>query len=169
MITHDVDEAIYLADRIVLMTNGPGAVLAEIVDNPLPKERVRTDIHKHPLYYAVRNHIIDFLVSRSKTFAGETRGLRSAQRAGRAAGRRADHRDDRDAVPRARTPCGRSPRTDDHNIARTGRNTMKREDLTEKLLDIKREKGWTWKHICERDRRHVAGDDHRRRCSASRS
>ena len=39
MITHDVDEAIYLADRIVLMTNGPGAVLAEIVENPLPRER----------------------------------------------------------------------------------------------------------------------------------
>ncbi len=51
MITHDVDEAIYLADRIVLMTNGPGAVLAEIVENPLPKERVRTEVHKHPLYY----------------------------------------------------------------------------------------------------------------------
>ncbi len=68
MITHDVDEAIYLADRIVLMTNGPDAVLAEIVDNPLPKERVRTDIHRHPMYYVVRNHIIDFLVSRSRTF-----------------------------------------------------------------------------------------------------
>ncbi len=39
MITHDVDEAIYLADKIVLMTNGPGAVLAEIVENPLPKDR----------------------------------------------------------------------------------------------------------------------------------
>ncbi len=69
MITHDVDEAIYLADRIVLMTNGPGAVFAEIVDNPLPKERARADIHRHPLYYAVRNHIIDFLVTRSKNFA----------------------------------------------------------------------------------------------------
>ena len=45
MITHDVDEAIYLADRIVLMTNGPDAVLAEIVENPLPKERKRTDFH----------------------------------------------------------------------------------------------------------------------------
>ena len=72
MITHDVDEAIYLADRIVLMTNGPDAKLAEIVDNPLPKERARADIHRHPLYYAVRNHIIDFLVTRSKNFAAET-------------------------------------------------------------------------------------------------
>jgi nitrate/nitrite transport system ATP-binding protein len=76
MITHDVDEAIYLADRVVLMTNGPGAVLAEIVENPLPKERKRDDVHKHPLYYGVRNHIIDFLVSRSKSFAADmhTRG-----------------------------------------------------------------------------------------------
>ena len=74
MITHDVDEAIYLADRIVLMTNGPGAVLAEIVENPLPKNRGRIDLHRHPLYYALRNHIIDFLVSRSRTFAVETPG-----------------------------------------------------------------------------------------------
>ncbi len=71
MITHDVDEAIYLADKIVLMTNGPGAVLAEIVENPLPKARLRGDLHRHPLYYALRNHIIDFLVSRSKTFTAE--------------------------------------------------------------------------------------------------
>jgi nitrate/nitrite transport system ATP-binding protein len=74
MITHDVDEAIYLADRVVLMTNGPEAVFAEIVENPLPKERKRTDVHKHPLYYGVRNHIIDFLVSRSKGFAEEVKG-----------------------------------------------------------------------------------------------
>jgi len=71
MITHDVDEAIYLADRVVLMTNGPNAVLAEIVENPLPKERLRNEVHRHPLYYGVRNHIIDFLVSRSKNFAEE--------------------------------------------------------------------------------------------------
>jgi nitrate/nitrite transport system ATP-binding protein len=74
MITHDVDEAIYLADRVVLMTNGPDAVLAEIVENPLPKQRQRHDVHRHPLYYGVRNHIIDFLVSRSKTFSAEIAG-----------------------------------------------------------------------------------------------
>ena len=74
MITHDVDEAIYLADRVVLMTNGPGAVFAEIVDNPLPKLRARNEIYKHPLYYAVRNHIIDFLVSRSRSFVQEMGG-----------------------------------------------------------------------------------------------
>jgi nitrate/nitrite transport system ATP-binding protein len=49
-------------------------VLAEIVENPLPKDRARADLHRHPLYYALRNHIVDFLVSRSKTFASETPG-----------------------------------------------------------------------------------------------
>ena len=68
MITHDVDEAMYLADKIFLMTNGPGAVLAEVVENPLPKDRSRLDLHKHPNYYPLRNHIIDFLVTRSKNF-----------------------------------------------------------------------------------------------------
>lgn len=68
MITHDVDEAIYLADRIVLMTNGPQAMIAEIVENPLPRERLRTQVHHHPDYYAIRNHLIDFLVTRSKSF-----------------------------------------------------------------------------------------------------
>ena len=71
MITHDVDEAIYLADRIVLMTNGPNAMVAEIVENPLPRDRRRIDLHKHPDYYALRNHLIDFLVSRSRSFKDE--------------------------------------------------------------------------------------------------
>ncbi|MCK2054101.1 ABC transporter ATP-binding protein [Methylobacterium sp. 37f] len=67
MITHDVDEAIYLADRIVLMTNGPQAKVAEIVENPLPKVRDRANLHHAPGYYALRNHLMDFLVTRSKT------------------------------------------------------------------------------------------------------
>jgi len=65
MITHDVDEAILLADKILLMTNGPQARIAEIVVNPLPRERSRHDIHHHPHYYRVRNHLVDFLVHRS--------------------------------------------------------------------------------------------------------
>src|SRR6516162_3263713 len=69
-----VGEVDYLADRIFLMTNGPGAVLAEIVENPLPQDRIRTDLHRHPHYYALRNHVVDFLVSRSRSFASETPG-----------------------------------------------------------------------------------------------
>ncbi|MFG1358835.1 ABC transporter ATP-binding protein [Xanthobacter pseudotagetidis] len=71
MITHDVDEAIYLADKIVLMTNGPEAMVAEVVENPLPKDRTRDTIHREKDYYAVRNHLVDFLVARSKTFRDE--------------------------------------------------------------------------------------------------
>ena len=71
MITHDVDEAMYLADKIVLMTNGPGAMIAEIVENPLPPERKRDEIHRHPDYYPLRNHLIDFLVTRSVTFKND--------------------------------------------------------------------------------------------------
>ena len=68
MITHDVDEAILLADKIVLMTNGPHAKVAEIVRNTLPRDRHRDTLHKEPNYYALRNHLIDFLVTRSRVF-----------------------------------------------------------------------------------------------------
>ena len=71
MITHDVDEAILLADRIVLMTNGPRARIAEIVVNTLPRSRNRNTLHREPNYYALRNHLVDFLVSRSRHFDAE--------------------------------------------------------------------------------------------------
>ncbi len=70
MITHDIDEAMLLADKIVLMTNGPKARIAEIVENTLPKGRQRTDMHKHPNYYPLRNHLLEFLVTRSRELAG---------------------------------------------------------------------------------------------------
>jgi nitrate/nitrite transport system ATP-binding protein len=73
MITHDVDEAILLSDRILLMSNGsetsgryvPGG-LAEVVVNNLPRDRTRSQLHHLPGYYNIRNHIVDFLVSRAK-------------------------------------------------------------------------------------------------------
>jgi nitrate/nitrite transport system ATP-binding protein len=72
MITHDVDEAILLADRILLMNNGadtpdgykPGGI-AEVVNNPLPRKRTRSGLHHLDDYYPLRNHIVDFLVTRA--------------------------------------------------------------------------------------------------------
>jgi len=73
MITHDVDEAILLADKILLMSNGPRAVIAEIVQNTMPRERTRETMHHDPQFYRIRNHLVDFLVHRSKLLAsGET-------------------------------------------------------------------------------------------------
>jgi nitrate/nitrite transport system ATP-binding protein len=66
MITHDVDEAILLADRIFLMSNGPKARIAEIVVNTLPADRTRATIHRDPQFYRIRNHLVDFLINRSK-------------------------------------------------------------------------------------------------------
>jgi hypothetical protein len=50
------------------------ATIAPSVENPLPKDRIRTDLHRYPYYYPLRNHIVDFLVSRSRSFASETPG-----------------------------------------------------------------------------------------------
>ncbi len=66
MITHDVDEAILLADKILLMSNGPVARVAEVVCNTLPRDRQRATLHHEPGFYELRNHLVDFLVSRSK-------------------------------------------------------------------------------------------------------
>jgi nitrate/nitrite transport system ATP-binding protein len=71
MITHDIDEAILLADRIILMTNGPRARICEIVENTLPRDRSRHNMHKHANYYPIRNHLIEFLVNRSQSFQRE--------------------------------------------------------------------------------------------------
>lgn len=71
MITHDIDEAILLADRILLMTNGPFARVAESVDITIPRPRTRTEIVEHPNYYAIRNHLVQFLGQRSKELAGK--------------------------------------------------------------------------------------------------
>jgi nitrate/nitrite transport system ATP-binding protein len=79
MITHDVDEAILLADKILLMSNGPGAAIAEIVENTMPRGRTRHNIHHDPQYYRIRNHLVDFLVHRSKLFQRGNGGERAQQ------------------------------------------------------------------------------------------
>jgi nitrate/nitrite transport system ATP-binding protein len=63
MITHDVDEAIYMSDRIVLMTNGPEATIGEILEVPFPHPRDRQAIRQSPEYYDLRNHALNFLDS----------------------------------------------------------------------------------------------------------
>ena len=69
MITHDVDEAILLADRILLMANGPQARVAEIVVNTMSRDRQRASLHHDPQFYRIRNHLVDFLVERSATLS----------------------------------------------------------------------------------------------------
>jgi len=61
MITHDVDEAIYLSDRILLMSNGPNASIAEAVPVKLERPRDRARIIHNPEYYEIRNHLVGFL------------------------------------------------------------------------------------------------------------
>lgn len=60
-VTHDVDEAILLADKIVMMTNGPRATIGKIVEVDLPRPRTRADLLEHPDYYRYREEVLAFL------------------------------------------------------------------------------------------------------------
>ncbi|MEZ5673863.1 MAG: ABC transporter ATP-binding protein [Thalassovita sp.] len=60
-VTHDVDEAILLADRVVMMTNGPQATIGHITNVDLPRPRTRKALLEHPDYYAYRQEVLDFL------------------------------------------------------------------------------------------------------------
>lgn len=71
MITHDVDEAILLADKIILMSNGPHACIAEEVIVNLPRPRKRGKVIDEAGYYKIRTHLIKFLVERSGDFSGD--------------------------------------------------------------------------------------------------
>ncbi|AMO71785.1 ABC transporter ATP-binding protein [Sphingorhabdus sp. M41] len=61
MVTHDVDEAILLADRVVMMTNGPQATIGKILDVDLPRPRDRKALLEHPKFYAYRQEVLHFL------------------------------------------------------------------------------------------------------------
>ena len=66
MITHDVDEAVLLSDRIVMMSNGPSARIGEIVDVNLPRPRRRLELAEEPVYNRCRKSVLDFLYSTNK-------------------------------------------------------------------------------------------------------
>jgi nitrate/nitrite transport system ATP-binding protein len=66
MITHDVDEAVYLSDRIVMMTNGPSARVGEVLAVPLARPRRRLELAADPLYIKCRQRVIEFLYARHR-------------------------------------------------------------------------------------------------------
>lgn len=61
MVTHDVDEALLLSDRVVMLTNGPESQIGQILTVDLPRPRRRMEVVKHPDYYPMRSEIINFL------------------------------------------------------------------------------------------------------------
>ncbi|AFZ53479.1 nitrate ABC transporter ATP-binding protein [Cyanobacterium aponinum] len=61
MVTHDVDEALLLSDRIVMLTTGPEAHIGQILEVPIPRPRQRLEVVNHPSYYSLRNEIVYFL------------------------------------------------------------------------------------------------------------
>ena len=61
MVTHDVDEALYLADRLILMTDGPEATVGAVLDVPFPRPRTRVGVLAHDDYHGCRRRVIDFL------------------------------------------------------------------------------------------------------------
>ena len=65
MVTHDVDEALLLADRVVMMTSGPAATIGEILTVPFPRPRSRAAVLNHPGYYQLRDQLIGFLDERA--------------------------------------------------------------------------------------------------------
>ena len=65
MVTHDVDEALFLSDRVVMMTNGPEAEVGDVLPIPFPRPRDRKAILEHPDYYRYREHLIEFLAEKA--------------------------------------------------------------------------------------------------------
>jgi nitrate ABC transporter ATP-binding subunit len=69
MVTHDIDEALYLSDRLILMTDGPDAYVGEVLRTPFARPRKRVEVLEHPEYYECRSRVIDFLENHAHQFA----------------------------------------------------------------------------------------------------
>ncbi len=75
MVTHDVDEAIFLSDRVVMMTDGPEAELGDVLRIPFERPRARKAIMEDPRYYELREHLITFLNDRSHVRPSREKGF----------------------------------------------------------------------------------------------
>ena len=77
MVTHDIDEALILSDRVVMMTNGPEAHIGQILEVKIPRPRTRMEVVNHPSYYALRSEMIYFLnqQKRAKKRKGQPVGV----------------------------------------------------------------------------------------------
>lgn len=85
MITHDIDEALFLADRLVMMTNGPSAKIGEVLEIPFKRPRVRSQVMEDPRYRELRNYALDFLFHRfahSEDPSSTADAIPSSKRAG---------------------------------------------------------------------------------------
>jgi nitrate/nitrite transport system ATP-binding protein len=72
MVTHDVDEALYLSDRVIMMTNGPNARVGDILEVPFPRPRHRQEVLDHPDYYRLREHLVGFLEAQGHVHPHQT-------------------------------------------------------------------------------------------------
>jgi nitrate/nitrite transport system ATP-binding protein len=80
-VTHDVDEAILLADRVVMMTNGPNAKIGKIMRVDLPRPRSRKALLEHPDYYRYRHEVLDFLSGCERAKEGAAKAATAAEAA----------------------------------------------------------------------------------------
>jgi nitrate/nitrite transport system ATP-binding protein len=79
MITHDVDEAVLLSDRVVMMTNGPSATIGQILDIDLPRPRNRIALAENPTYNHCRQEILSFLYEKQRKVESLAKPARPAQ------------------------------------------------------------------------------------------
>jgi len=82
MVTHDVDEAVFLSDRIVMLTNGPGSQIGNILTVDIPRPRRRMEVVKHPSYYSLRSEIIYFLNQQKRIKKMRSRAMTAVARHG---------------------------------------------------------------------------------------
>lgn len=81
MVTHDVDEALFLSDRVIMMTNGPAATVGDILEVRFPRPRSRKQLLEDPEYYRLREHLITFLEERSHHRPATPRGAPPSRQA----------------------------------------------------------------------------------------